>query len=98
MYSQSNISATIEAAIAPDSPTVTGTVDSYTVSPTLPAGLSLNASTGVISGTPTSVAPQTTYTVVAANSGGSTSVRIQIAVVSNVPAPTQLLYPQSIID
>jgi putative Ig domain-containing protein len=35
-----------------DRPAVTGTVTGYSVSPALPAGLSLNPSTGMISGTP----------------------------------------------
>lgn len=39
-------------AITSLTPTVTGTVTSYSVSPSLPAGLSLNTSTGVITGTP----------------------------------------------
>src|SRR5262245_11901747 len=54
-YTQSNIVATVGTGIAADTPTVIGTVESYTVSPALPAGLSLNSSTGVISGTPTTV-------------------------------------------
>jgi hypothetical protein len=35
----------------------------YTVKPALPAGLSLNSSTGVISGTPTAIQSATTYTI-----------------------------------
>src|SRR5215469_702614 len=95
-YPQTNIAATVGTTISSDTPTVTGTVDSYAVSPTLPAGLTLNASTGVLSGTPTAVSPQTTYTVVASNSAGSTTTKIQITV--NVPAPSQLVYPQSNIS
>jgi len=56
------------------SPTVQGgTIISYSVSPALPAGLSLNTTTGVISGTPTAVTAQATYTITATNSGGSTT-------------------------
>ncbi|MEY4273786.1 MAG: hypothetical protein RL638_734, partial [Bacteroidota bacterium] len=56
------------------SPTVQGgAIVSYTVSPALPAGLSLNTTTGVISGTPTAVTAQATYTITATNTGGSTS-------------------------
>ena len=51
-----------------------GAVDTYSVSPSLPPGLSLNSSTGAISGTPTTVTALATYTVTASNSGGSTSV------------------------
>jgi hypothetical protein len=56
------------------SPTVTGgSVTSYAVSPALPAGLAINATTGVISGTPSSASTQSTYTITASNSGGSTA-------------------------
>jgi hypothetical protein len=46
---------TANLAIAALNPTVTGTVSSYRVTPALPAGLSINAAAGVISGTPTAV-------------------------------------------
>jgi len=59
-----------------------GAVVSYTVSPALPAGLSLDASTGVIAGTPTAVAAQGTYVVTASNSGGSATVGLVLAVVA----------------
>jgi len=52
-------------AITPFAPvTATGGFGSltYAVSPALPAGLSLNAGTGVISGSPTAISAQTTYT------------------------------------
>ncbi|MGI4021240.1 MAG: MBG domain-containing protein [Janthinobacterium lividum] len=70
-------------------PSVTGTVSSYSVSSSLPAGLYLNSGTGVISGTPTSVSSQSTYTVTASNSSGSTSFGIVITVdaASVVPVP-----------
>jgi hypothetical protein len=57
----------------------------------LPAGLSLNASTGQISGTPTAAAAQTTYTVSASNIGGSTTFALSLTV--NPPAPSALSYP-----
>jgi hypothetical protein len=69
-----------------------GAVTSYTVSPSLPAGLSLNASTGIISGTPTAAAAQATYTVTAANSEGSTQGSVSLTVVSAAVA-----YPSSYI-
>lgn len=73
---------TQDAAITPVSPSVTGTVDSYSVSPALPAGLSLNTTTGVISGTPTANQGATTYTVTATNAGGSTTAQFSIAVIT----------------
>ena len=65
------------------SPTSTGgAVSSYSVSPTLPAGLSLNSTTGVISGTPTSTSATTTYTITATNSSGSSTAPLSITVVA----------------
>lgn len=72
------------------SASITGTIGSYSVSPTLPAGLSLNTTTGVISGTPTVVQTATNYTITATNSGGSTGTTISITV--NHSAPNTLTY------
>ena len=47
-YTTPNI-FTKDSAITPLSPTVTGTVTSYSVSPSLPTGLSLDTTTGIIS-------------------------------------------------
>ena len=49
----------------------TGTI-TYTLSPALPTGLSFNASTRTISGTPTRTKGKTQYTVTATGSGNST--------------------------
>ena len=59
-----------------------GAVVSYSVLPALPAGLTLNPFTGVISGTPTAVTPASSYSVTASNTGGSTSTLLSITVVS----------------
>jgi Tol biopolymer transport system component len=80
VYPQASIIAKVGIAIAADVPTVIGTVDSYTVSPVLPTGLSLNSSTGTISGTPTAVAAETIYLVRASNAGGSTTANLTIVV------------------
>ncbi len=76
-------------AIALNAPTVTGVVTSYSVTPSLPAGLTLNTGTGIISGTPTGIAPASNYIVSASNGQVSTTVTVNIAVVS---APTDLSY------
>ncbi len=68
------------------SPTVTGTVSSYRVSPQLPPGLAIDAGTGQISGTPTAVAASTTYTVTATNSGGSAAFGVSITVNDTAPS------------
>ncbi|AYL95827.1 MBG domain-containing protein [Mucilaginibacter celer] len=52
----------------------------YVISPALPAGLSFNATTGIISGTPTVVSATTTYTVTAYNAGGSSATTFTLAV------------------
>ncbi|MGB2194637.1 MAG: putative Ig domain-containing protein, partial [Candidatus Poseidoniaceae archaeon] len=57
----------------------------YSISPDLPAGLSLNAFTGEISGTPTELSTNTTYTITARNSGGTNTTTITIEVIDQVP-------------
>jgi hypothetical protein len=52
----------------------------YSISPDLPAGLSLNIATGEISGTPTALSSNTTYTITARNSGGVNTTTITIEV------------------
>src|ERR1022692_4425137 len=63
-----------------------GAVTLYSVSPTLPAGLSLSSSTGVICGEPTAVAAANSYTVTASNLGGSTTATVTITVIDAPPA------------
>ena len=81
----SPVSATVGVALLPVSPTVTGTVTGYSVSPALPPGLSLSTASGVISGTPTAVIGQATYSVTATNSYGNTSFPLVLTV--NPPPP-----------
>jgi len=81
---------TIGSPIINISPSIAGTIISYSVSPALPAGLSLNTSSGVISGTPSVVVGSSTYTVTAVNSGGTVSFGVVITV--NDIAPSNLSY------
>lgn len=57
-----------------------GQVQNFQVSPALPAGLKINRSTGVLSGTPTLVTPRSTYTVTGQNSLGQVSIQLHIEV------------------
>jgi len=97
VYPQTTISTTVGQAISADTPTVAGSVTTYSVSPGLPAGLSLSASTGAITGTPTTATAQTIYTITAANSGGATTATVQIVVNAATPPPSNLVYPQTSI-
>jgi hypothetical protein len=72
---------------------VTGTVAAYSVNPLLPSGLTLAASSGVISGTPTAVSALASYTVTAANASGSTTA--MVAIVVDV-APPSISYGSSL--
>ncbi|PWA06956.1 hypothetical protein DB895_02965 [Flavobacterium psychrotolerans] len=78
-YNSPNV-FTKNTAITSLLPSITGTVSSYSIAPSLPSGLSFNTSTGVISGTPTVISSTATYTVTANNSGGSVSFGIIIAI------------------
>jgi hypothetical protein len=72
--------------ISPNTPTVTGSVTSWSISPSLPAGLSFSTTTGVISGTPTAVTSAANYTVTASNAAGSTTATVNITVTLGAPA------------
>ena len=76
----------VNTAIAALTPTVDGQVAGYSISPSLPAGLSLNTATGVIAGTPTNIAGKTSYTVKATNAGGSTTAIVSILVNGVAPS------------
>jgi hypothetical protein len=67
-------------AMSPLTPTVMGQVTSWTVSPALPAGITLNPSTGVVSGTHTDASSNTSYRVTAANVSGSSTTSVTFAV------------------
>ena len=89
-YNSPNV-FTKNTAITNLNPTVSGgAIVSYSITPSLPTGLSFNTSTGRISGTPTVIHSLTTYTVTATNSGGSTTFNIVITV--NDIAPSSLSY------
>ena len=71
-----------------------GNVTSWAINGSLPSGVTFNTQTGVLSGTPTELWPQTSYMVWANNSGGSSVAYLNITVVDELPtiaySPTDL--------
>lgn len=85
-YTGSPFSYTINTAITTLTPTSSGgTIVSCSSTPPLPAGLSIAATTCAVSGTPTTITANASYTISATNSGGSSSQIIQIAVIDTPP-------------
>ena len=73
----------LNSSITPNEPTVgTGGLPTTFTAASLPAGLTIDGSTGTISGTPTVNSPLTNYTIRASNSCGQTDVVIQIQVIT----------------
>jgi hypothetical protein len=76
---------TVNQNVAMNGYTVTssgGTVASYSLTGTLPAGLSFSTTTGRITGTPTAAQTATTYTITATNTSGSTTATFTLTVAS----------------
>jgi len=92
-YRETAVVYTAGEAIAPNAPSSSGgPIATYTIAPTLPAGLLFDAQTGVVSGTPTAVTAQTSHTVTGTNAAGSTDVALQITVKAALVAPVSLVY------
>ncbi|MBK8599408.1 MAG: putative Ig domain-containing protein [Flavobacterium sp.] len=94
---------TVGTAISDVTPTVTGAVLSYSISPSLPDGLAFDTATGTISGTPTAISAATSYTVTAFNSGGSATFEITISVeellnINNNQFENIYIYPNPFLD
>ena len=84
-------------AITPMTPIISGGTPRYSISPALPAGISINATTGIISGTLT--AAQTgivAYRVTASNSGGSSSATVSL--IFNTAPTGMALVPATVAE
>lgn len=65
-----------------------GAIASYSISPAVPAGISFNSSTGLLSGTPTASQSATVYTITATNAGGFSVRTFTLTVSSSAPSFT----------
>lgn len=65
-------------------------ITNFSISPSLPNGININASTGIISGIPTITLPKTTYKITGLNAGGSTSTEINLTVNERTSIPDLL--------
>lgn len=95
-YPQHEISLTRGSAMSPIMPTVGGEAPyapvTFSVTPALPSGLSLNASTGAISGTPANAQAFAFYIVTASNGIAEFDLTDTLRIMVQVP-PTDLSYP-----
>lgn len=87
VVAQAGVAMTSTATLTPSS---FASPPTYSISPTLPSGLSLDAATGVISGTPASAQAAETYTITGTAGAQSATATVTVRVVSLSPA-TQTL-------
>jgi len=86
----------LNAGISPNSAsTQASTPSSFTVSPSLPAGLQLNNVNGQITGTPTSLSSSANYTITASNACGSTTRVLNIGVITVPATPPTISGPSA---
>src|SRR6201999_1840125 len=63
----------------------------YSIAPALPAGLSFNTATGLITGTPTAVSPAASYTVTVTDADNATATASFSLTVAGSPKATQAI-------
>lgn len=87
-YSSSSFSLIVGVPLITSVPTYVGSVSSFSIAPILPAGLNIDTTTGVLSGTPTQASAPRTYQVTATGPGGYTTLSFTLSVttVANVVA------------
>jgi hypothetical protein len=80
-YTPSSVVATNGFTNINSIPSYTGdSITSFSVAPAFPSGISLNTSTGLISGVPSVVSAQTLYTITGSNTGGSANATFTLTV------------------
>lgn len=83
IFESSSVELVERKAMTPLKPRVIGVDYSVMVQPELPKGLTLDRSTGVISGTPSKKQESTPYTITVTNVGGSETTVLQIAIIAS---------------
>ena len=86
-FTMSSVAETRVATTAIAGYTITssgGAIASYSLTGTLPTGLSFSTTTGLISGTPTETKTATTYTITATNASGSASNNYRLRVTGDI--------------
>jgi len=78
----SPVSATVGEALVPLRPSISGTVDHFAVFPTLPLGIVLSSTSGILSGTPMEARNLEPYTITASSQAGDTRFILLLAVMS----------------
>lgn len=96
-YNVASLVAKVGEAISEITPTISGgvTAKSYSITGTLPTGLSFNTSTGKITGTPTAYKAQTSYTITATLNTvpvQTVSKTISIGAFTNISASNYTVY------
>lgn len=69
-----------------------GEIKSFSIWPSLPAGLVLDPVSGIISGAPAAVSAPQVYTIAGSNGMGSVTALVSIEIRAQVVAPTKLKY------
>lgn len=67
-------------SISPLAPTVSGSATAFSVSPPLPAGLAIDARSGIVTGTPTAGIATSDYAVSVTGPGGTTTATLRLGV------------------
>lgn len=83
-YARANYTFTTSSAVNVAPTSTGGAVVTWSASAALPAGLSLDITTGAITGTPTAPSPSSHYVITATNSGGSDTFDLDVAVSDGV--------------
>ena len=76
----SPVTARVGAALTPLVPTLSGDIDTLSIQPALPDGLTFDPATGIVLGTPIRERVTATYTITASNAGAHTTADLVLTV------------------